>query len=55
MIKRVKITKTGKLKRRSAFISHLLEKRSTGRKRRHQGDHDVSRANVKAVKKLIGA
>ncbi len=55
MSKRVRITKTGKLKRRSAYISHLLEKRKNSRKRKHQGYTDINKSNQKAVKKLIGA
>lgn len=54
MSKRVRVTKTGKLKRRSAYISHLLEKRGTSRKRRHQGYSDISKANRRQVKKMIG-
>ncbi len=55
MSKRVKVTKTGKLKRRSAFISHLLEKRKTSRKRSHQGYSDINKRDEKQVKKMIGA
>ena len=55
MAKRVFRTKTGKLKRRSAYISHLLEKRRTSRKRSHQTYKDIDPANRRAVKQLIGA
>lgn len=55
MAKRIRITKTGKLKRRSAYISHLLEKRRVSRKRKHQGYTNINKADKRAVKKLIGA
>ncbi|NCO44439.1 50S ribosomal protein L35, partial [Candidatus Berkelbacteria bacterium] len=37
LAKRITKTKTGKIKRRSAYISHLLGKKSASRKRRHSG------------------
>lgn len=53
LAKRIKKTKAGKIKRRSANISHLLSKKSKSRKRRHGGLKDVSKSNKKQVKKLI--
>ena len=53
--KRISITGTGKLKRRNAFRSHNLEKKSTRRKRNYVKSHDLSKSDVKRVKKLLGA
>ncbi len=51
--KRIKITKTGKLKKRRAFRSHLLEKKTTRRKANYSKEFDVSSADEKKVKKLL--
>ena len=53
LAKRIKKTKAGKIKRRSAYISHLLSKKSKGRKRSHAGLKDISSSDRKQVKKLI--
>ena len=53
LTKRIRKTKTGKIKRRSANISHLLSKKSPARKRRHSGDFDVSKSDRKQVKNLV--
>jgi len=52
--KRFKVTGTGKLLRRRAMKSHLLEKKSAKRKRRFRQDHAVNGADVREVKKLLG-
>jgi large subunit ribosomal protein L35 len=52
--KRFKVTGTGKLRRRRAFRSHILEKKSSVRTRRLGRDADVSRGDEKAVKRLLG-
>ena len=51
--KRFKLTKNGKVKRAHAFKSHILNKKSTNRKRRlRQGTYaDVT--NTAVIKKLI--
>lgn len=51
--KRIKITKTGKLKRRKAFRSHLLEKKSPKRKQNYTKLHDISSGDKKRLKKLL--
>ncbi len=51
--KRIKITKNGKLKKRSAFRSHLLEKKSPKRKEKYTKLASVSKADEKRVKKLL--
>jgi large subunit ribosomal protein L35 len=52
--KRFKITGTGKIRRRRAFTSHLLEKKSSTRKRRLSGEIEVHAADRKEVKRLLG-
>jgi len=51
--KRFKLTKSGKVKRASAFTSHILTKKSTKRKRnlRKGGYADVT--NESAIKRMI--
>ncbi|MGB2875906.1 MAG: 50S ribosomal protein L35 [Gaiellaceae bacterium] len=48
------MTGTGKLRRRRAMKSHLLEKKSAKRKRRFRRQEDVSPADVRSVKRLLG-
>jgi large subunit ribosomal protein L35 len=52
--KRFKVTAGGKLLRRRAMKSHLLEKKSAKRKRRFRRDQDVDASDVREVKKLLG-
>jgi large subunit ribosomal protein L35 len=52
--KKFKVTGTGKLLRRNAGQSHNLEHKSPKRKRAFSKDLPVARANVRAVKKLLG-
>ena len=51
--KRFKFTGTGKIKRKKAFKSHLLTKKSNKRKRDLRKDALVHKTNEKAVKKLL--
>ncbi len=51
--KRFKLTGTGKIKRRKAFMSHILTKKSPKRKRQLGKDTILSPANVKSVRKMI--
>jgi len=51
--KRIKITKTGKLKKRRAFRSHLLEKKSPKRKQKYEKMFDISPGDKKKLKKLL--
>jgi large subunit ribosomal protein L35 len=53
--KRFKVTATGKVRGRSAFSSHILEKKSPKRKRRHAEPAVIARADAKRVKTLLGA
>ncbi len=52
--KRFKVTATGKIKRKRAFRSHILEKKSAKRKRRLRRSANVSSANAQQVKRLLG-
>ncbi|UUI69916.1 50S ribosomal protein L35 [Aeromicrobium duanguangcaii] len=54
MKKRIKITGKGKLRREQTNRRHLLEVKSSTRKRRLAGTTQVSKADTKAVKKLLG-
>ena len=52
--KRFKVTGTGKLRRRSAMKSHLLEKKSPKRKRLFARDLPLAKGDAKTVDKLLG-
>ncbi|MGH9157440.1 MAG: 50S ribosomal protein L35 [Acidimicrobiales bacterium] len=52
--KRIKVTGTGKLRRRRAFRSHLLEKKSSVRTRRLGREADVSAADQRQMKRVLG-
>lgn len=52
--KRFKVTGTGRIRRRKAFKSHLLEKKSSVRTRRLGRETDVSKGDERAVKRLLG-
>ncbi|MDD3480739.1 MAG: 50S ribosomal protein L35 [Patescibacteria group bacterium] len=52
--KRFKVTGTDKLRRRSAFGSHLLEKKDKEQKRRYRKDLKVASGDKKNVKKMLG-
>jgi large subunit ribosomal protein L35 len=53
--KRFKVTANGKVLGRSAFSSHILEKKSPKRKRRLAEPAVISKADTPRVKKLLGA
>jgi large subunit ribosomal protein L35 len=52
--KRFKITGTGKIMRRKAFRSHILEKKSSARKRRLASEAQVTGGDAKQIKKMLG-
>jgi large subunit ribosomal protein L35 len=52
--KRFKITGTGKIRRLKANRSHLLEKKSSRRTRRLGRETDVSPADRREVRRLLG-
>ena len=52
--KRVRVTRTGKLMRRSASKSHLLEHKSKKRKRKYEDKQPVDKTDRKAVRRALG-
>lgn len=51
--KRFKVTATGKIKRRKAFKSHILTKKTAKRKRNLRQATMVSKGDYERIKKLI--
>ncbi|MGI8613017.1 MAG: 50S ribosomal protein L35 [Nocardioidaceae bacterium] len=55
MKKRVKVTGTGKLRHQQARrVTHLMQKKSTGRTRLDDGVKDVAKADVPRVRRMLG-
>ncbi|HEX2239671.1 MAG TPA: 50S ribosomal protein L35 [Actinomycetota bacterium] len=52
--KRFKVTSTGKIRRRRAFANHLLENKTSKRKRRLKSPTVVASADVKNVRRMLG-
>jgi len=52
--KRFRMTGTGKLMREQAGSRHLLEHKSSRRKRRLSSDQPVASVDVPKIKKLLG-
>lgn len=52
--KRFRLTAKGKLVRRHAMKSHLLEKKTAKRKRGFRKLYDVDQADVREVRRLLG-
>jgi large subunit ribosomal protein L35 len=52
--KRFKVTGSGKVRGRSAFTSHILEKKSPKRKRRQAEAQIITGEDAKRIKKMIG-
>jgi large subunit ribosomal protein L35 len=52
--KRIKVTGSGRLRRRRAFLNHILEKKSPSRKRRLGTETNISGADLRQVKRLLG-
>ena len=52
--KRFKITGSGKIMRRKANRNHVLEKKSSKRKRRLKGEAQVSKGEEAHVKRQLG-
>ena len=48
--KRFRLTATGKVMRRHAMRSHLLEKKSPKRKRQNRQEHLLANTDVKGIK-----
>ena len=54
LAKRVRVTRTGKLIRASAWKSHLLEHKSKKRKRTYENEQPVAKADRKEVRRALG-
>ena len=52
--KRFKLTAGGKLLRRRAMKSHILEKKTSKRKRGFRKDTPVAGADTRAVRQMLG-
>lgn len=52
--KRIKVTGSGKLRRRKAFRGHLMEKKTSVRARRLGRETDIAPGIEKNIKKLMG-
>ena len=54
LAKRVKVTGTGRLRRRSPNLSHILEKKTPQRKCRLSGESDIAKADEKSIRTRLG-
>ena len=54
LAKRIKVTGTGRLRRRSPNLSHILEKKTPQRKRRLSGESDIAKADEKSIRTRLG-
>ena len=52
--KRIKITGTGRLRRRQAFRSHMLEHKPSKRVRRLARESDIAPGDERQVRRLLG-
>ena len=52
--KRFKVTGSGKLTRRRANLNHILEKKSSKRKRRLSGDVQLEPGDAARIERLLG-
>ena len=52
--KRFKVTGTGKLRRRQAYMNHILEKKSPKRKRRLAAETDLHPGDEARIKRMLG-
>lgn len=54
-VKRFKVTGSGKIMRRKAYKGHLTAKKSPNRKRRLRKATQVSNAEARNIREIIGA
>jgi large subunit ribosomal protein L35 len=52
--KRIRVTGTGRLRRRKAYRSHLLEKKTSVRTRRLGRETDIAKGDEKHVRRMLG-
>lgn len=53
LLKRIRVTKTGKVRHRSAFHSHLSSHKSGKRLRQLRADRNISNPEIKRAEKLL--
>lgn len=53
LLKRIKVTKSGKIVRHHAYVSHIMRHKSTKQKRHLMKTTVVSNSDVKRIKYLI--
>ena len=51
---RIKLTKTGKVKRRHTAVNHFLNKKSSSTKRTFAGTENVEGKSIKNMKRKLG-
>ena len=51
---RIRVTGSGRLRRRQAFRRHMLEHKPSKRTRRLAGETEVSSADAGAVRRMLG-
>ena len=54
LAKRVRVTRNGKLMRRTSWMSHRLHQKSKEHKRKDHTEQSVSKADRKTVKRALG-
>jgi large subunit ribosomal protein L35 len=54
LMKRVRITKSGKLIRKSAYTGHLSRNKTTKQKRQARKSRQISASDYKRIKALLG-
>jgi large subunit ribosomal protein L35 len=52
--KRFKVTTTGKIRRRKAYMNHILEKKTSKRKRHLNAPDVVDKSDEKRVRRMLG-
>ena len=52
--KRFKVTGSGKIRRRGAFLNHLLEKKGESQKRRLARGGELTGGDLRRAKKVLG-
>ena len=55
IVKRVRVTRNGKLVRRNSWTSHRLHQKSKKHKRKDHTEQPVAKADTKAVRRALGA
>ena len=54
IVKRVRVTRNGKLVRRNSWMSHRLHQKSKKHKRKDHTEQPVAKADSKAVRRALG-